>query len=197
MNGILKSLIMQNPEIINPFKPFIFKLRFDFDWEKLKPICEDLIIGDTSRSTSQRNFTKPHYHIDEFKTYYEWILPWVNNLANMKMAYDEYPMKYYITDSYVNVHKNGALASEHNHACNSIVVAAYLNMPNNAGYFQAKDPLEYHKTNLPISSENMWSTIPTQTNDVLVFPSWLQHRTQPNLSNEDRWVLTTNFSHKF
>jgi hypothetical protein len=50
---------------------------------------------------------------------------------------------------------------------------------------------------LPISNENIWSTLPTKTNDVLVFPSWLQHRTQPNISNEDRWVLTTNFSHKF
>ena len=117
--------------------------------------------------------------------------------AIMEMAFNEYPMQYYVTDSYVNVHRNGAQASEHNHACNSIVVAAYLNMPENGGYFQAKDPLEYHKTNLPISSENMWSTIPTKSNDVLVFPSWLQHRTQPNLSNEDRWVLTTNFSHKF
>ena len=184
-------------QVIEPFKPYIFKLNFEFDWDVLKPICEDIVVNEGARSTSQRNIAKPHYHIKEFKSYYDWLIPWVSNLANMKMAYDEYPMQYFITDSYVNVHRSGAQASEHNHACNSIVVAAYLNMPDNSGYFEAKDPLEYHKTNLPISSEKIWSTIPTKTNDVLVFPSWLQHRTQPNLSNEDRWVLTTNFSHKF
>lgn len=184
-------------QVVEPFKPYIFKLHYEFNWEILKPICEDIIVNQGARSTSQLNIAKPHNHIKEFKRFYDWLKPWVNDLANTKMAFDEYKMDYFITDSYVNVHRGGAQASEHNHACNSIVVAAYLNIPENSGYFQAKDPLEYHKTNLPISSENIWSTIPTKTNDVLIFPSWLQHRTQPNLSNEDRWVLTTNFSHKF
>ena len=187
---------MQSAEIINPFKPVIFKLNFEFDWNILKPICEDIIVDEGARSTSQKNFAKPH-NIKDFKPYYDWLKPWVDNLANIKMAFNEYQMRYYVTDSYVNVHKSNAQANEHNHACNSIVVAAYLYMPDNGGYFQAKDPLEYHKSNLPISNENIWSTLPTKTNDVLVFPSWLQHRTQPNISNEDRWVLTTNFSHKF
>jgi hypothetical protein len=196
MNGSLKISIMQNPEIINPFRPFIFKLHFDFDWEKLKPICQDLIVGETARATSQANLKKPH-NINEFKQFYEWLNPWVNHIANDKMAYDEYQMRHYITDSYVNVHRKMAQASEHNHACNAIVVATYLYLPENSGYFQAKDPLEYHKTSLPISSEKLWSTIPTISGDVLIFPSWLQHRTQPNLSDENRWVLTTNYSYKF
>ena len=26
-----------------------------------------------------------------------------------------------------------------------------------------------------------------------MFPGWLRHRTQQNRSNENRWVLTTNY----
>jgi ectoine hydroxylase-related dioxygenase (phytanoyl-CoA dioxygenase family) len=43
----------------------------------------------------------------------------------------------------------------------------------------------------------MWKEIPTVTGDVLIFPSWLRHRTQVNNSNEKRWVLTSNFSQEF
>ena len=53
-------------ETIQPFKQYIFKLNFEFDWEVLKPICEELIVGKDARSTSQRNFVKPHYHVKEF-----------------------------------------------------------------------------------------------------------------------------------
>jgi uncharacterized protein (TIGR02466 family) len=196
MNGTLKSLIMPNIEIVNPFNPFIFKLHFNFDWDILKPICENLIVGNTDRATSQANYKKPHL-MQEFNSYYQWLNIWVNHTANDMMAFSEYKMQHYITDSYVNVHKKGAKASEHNHACNAIVVAAYLKIPENGGFFEAKDPLEYHKTTLPISPERLWSQIPTDTGDVLIFPSWLQHRTQPNLSEENRWVLTTNYSYKF
>ena len=42
--------------------------------------------------------------------------------SNIKMAFNEYQMRYYVTDSYVNVHKSNAQANEHNHACNSIVL---------------------------------------------------------------------------
>ena len=63
---------MQSAEIINPFKPFIFKLNFEFDWNILKPICEDIIVDEGARSTSQKNFAKPH-NIKDFKPYYDWL----------------------------------------------------------------------------------------------------------------------------
>jgi hypothetical protein len=74
------------------------------------------------------------------------------------------------------------------------VAATYLNMPKRGGYFECKDPLEYHKCGYNHEDQSwMWKEIPTISGDILIFPGWLQHRTQPNLSNEKRWVLTTNF----
>jgi ectoine hydroxylase-related dioxygenase (phytanoyl-CoA dioxygenase family) len=79
-----------------------------------------------------------------------------------------------------------------------MAAAAYLNMPENGGYFECKDPLEdlkgfyYHDTN-----DWMWKEIPVVSGDVLIFPGWLKHRTQPNNSDEERWVITTNFEQEF
>jgi ectoine hydroxylase-related dioxygenase (phytanoyl-CoA dioxygenase family) len=58
--------------------------------------------------------------------------------------------------------------------------------------------LEYVKGEFYYDDPNwMWKEIPTVTGDVLIFPSWLRHRTQVNNSNEKRWVLTSNFSQEF
>ena len=35
--------------------------------------------------------------------------------------------------------------------------------------------------------------LPVQTNDILVFPGWLKHATQPNNTDEDRVVLSINY----
>jgi hypothetical protein len=39
---------------------------------------------------------------------------------------------------------------------------------------------------------NLWKQLEVSTNDVLIFPAWINHRTQENLTDEDRIVLTYN-----
>ena len=57
-----------------------------------------------------------------------------------------------------------------------------------------RNPLEYHRFGTPQEpAEHIWKEIPVQTNDVLVFPGWLKHKTQPNNTNEDRIVLSVNY----
>jgi ectoine hydroxylase-related dioxygenase (phytanoyl-CoA dioxygenase family) len=60
-----------------------------------------------------------------------------------------------------------------------MVSAAYLSIPDNSGYFEYKDVT--------------WKELPTVSGDVIIFPGWIEHRTQTNNSSEDRWVITTNF----
>ena len=38
-----------------------------------------------------------------------------------------------------------------------------------------------------------WKKVEAKTGDVLIFPGWIKHRTQPNESDENRWVLTSNY----
>ena len=203
---------MIKAEIINPFDPYFFKLHFDFDWKTLEPICEDLIKDSKftdaaelrSGHTSQYNNLKPH-EIREFAPFCSWLMSCISSIASVCIGKESEqllqennsPMDYYVSNSWVNVHNKNGITSEHNHACTSLVVAAYLNMPENGGYFLCKDPLEYHKAMLPIHYGHLWRQIPTISGDVLVFPGWLSHKTQPNLSDENRWVLTTNLMQRW
>jgi ectoine hydroxylase-related dioxygenase (phytanoyl-CoA dioxygenase family) len=70
-------------------------------------------------------------------------------------------------------------------------------MPDNGGFIQFRDPLEYSKGFYMKNYDDEmfgWKTIPAVTGDVLFFPGYLRHRTQPNKNtNEKRWVLTTNY----
>ena len=70
-------------------------------------------------------------------------------------------------------------------------------MPENGGYIQFRDPLEYHKGFYMKQYDDElygWKTIPAVTGDVLLFPGYLRHRTQANTNQtEKRWVLTSNY----
>jgi uncharacterized protein (TIGR02466 family) len=199
--------------ILYPFTPYIYKLHFDFDWNELKPICEELIEGSKAKGayqlnngqTSQLNFRKPH-DIKEFDSFYSWIMSLIPTISKKSIGYETAKMmdinnaelNYYIINSWVNVHKPEGLTKEHNHASTAWVVTAYLKVPENGGYIKFKDPLEYSKSAYYHDDPKwMWKTVPIQTGDILVFPGWLIHKTEKNQSEQDRWVLTTNIFQEF
>jgi hypothetical protein len=155
----------------------IYKFHFDFDWVKLKPICEELIDIEKSQmnlvnngKTSYVNDIHPH-NIDEFKPFFK--------LLTFTLNTHLFNSTHFIGNSWVNVHHSGGKTIEHNHPNVDTVAAAYLHMPENGGYFEYKENLK-------------WKEIPTISGDVLIFPGTTNHRTQINQSSEDRWVLTTN-----
>jgi uncharacterized protein (TIGR02466 family) len=103
-----------------------------------------------------------------------------------------------LTNSWGNLTNSGGKTLGHKHPNTFLVVSTYLHMPENGGYFEAKDPLEdlksfYYRNN----PDWYWKQVPTKSGDLLIFPGWLKHRTQENKSNEDRWVLTTSFDQTF
>lgn len=187
-----------------PHGSYIYKIHYEFDWDKIAPICHELISttphGPTlvkNGHTSHQNKKQPH-KIKEFSNYFDWLKFMVTDIARKGMGYSQVYHDYKISNSWVNVHEEGGITQAHNHANTFMVAAAYLRMPQNGGYFMAKDPLEYVKSGFYFDDpEWMWKEIPTITGDVLIFPGWLKHKTQENKSDEKRWVLTTNFNQEF
>ena len=123
-------------------KENIYKLHFDFDWTKLKPVCEELIDIRESRmnlvkkgKTSYVNKTHPHT-IEEFKPFYDWLTSKLNDV-------------FFIGNSWVNVHYPDGKTIEHNHPNVDLVSAAYLYMPENGGFFEYKE-------------NSQWKQIPTE-----------------------------------
>jgi len=97
-------------------------------------------------------------------------------------------------ESWINIHKRGGITTEHLHSPCPMVLSCYLKAPRGSGNFLIRDPLEYHRFGSPqVPEQNLWREIPVQTNDILVFPGWLKHATQPNNTDEDRIVLSINY----
>lgn len=191
---------------INLFDPFIFKSHFyQWDWKKIEPLCQEWIgenprkihleQGNAASSVGNGNKVRPHEH-PEFEHFYKWVKPITDNIMFAKWGLSK-SFQYKIVNSWVNVHGEGGVTEIHDHGPTTLVITAYLNLPENGGFIQFKDPLEYHHGHLTKEFDaelGSWRTLPARTGDVVMFPGWLRHRTQTNKSKEKRWVLTTNIN---
>jgi uncharacterized protein (TIGR02466 family) len=197
---------MSTPKLIDatPFEPLVIKVHYDgFDFSKLEPICKNLIettkinasleIGDAFSSAANR-FKNPHF-IKEFSDFYKFLDPIAQHVIKNEWSLNSH-FKYTISNSWVNVHGNGGFTKSHIHGPTALTTAAYLQLPENGGFIEFLDPLEsikaYHMKEYDEEQFN-WKIVPAKTGDILIFPGWLRHRTQPNASDASRWVLTTNY----
>jgi uncharacterized protein (TIGR02466 family) len=197
---------MSTPKLIDitPFEPLIIKTHYDgFDWKKLQPVCENLIKNTQIKShleqgeaLSSAGYQEKQPHImPEFADFYKWLDPIAQHIIKKEWClYNKF--KYIVSNSWVNVHGYGGETTVHHHGITVLTIAAYLQFPKNGGYIQFKDPLEYYKGfNMKNEDEEeyTWKTAEAEVGDVILFPGWIRHRTQKNMSKDNRWVLTTNY----
>jgi len=184
---------------INPWATLLYKTSYEFDQESLIPIVKDFIKNRPSNtsllekgeaySTVGHQLNPPHLwpHFKDFCA---------NLLATLKEIYAEHRIldkENCLLQSWINTHGPGGETLEHSHNLVDFVVTCYLKLPENSGFIEFRDPLEYHKANSYINPDtDLWVPIPCKTNDILIFPGWLKHRVQPNNSEEERIVLTIN-----
>jgi len=191
---------LQPSNIVNPFPPFIFKYHYDFDWESIKgsvygafentPSVSELEVGD-AKSTVFDKVRSPHTW-PEFADFFQWLNGPLTEVWN-GMNYNWYAKHTEYRNSWLNIHKKGGETLEHQHAYTELVVTCYLQLPKDSGFIEFRDPLEYHKAHTPIVHEKeLWKSVPAITGDILIFPGWLKHRTQPNITDNDRIVMTVN-----
>ena len=108
-----------------------------------------------------------------------------------------------VSNSWVNKHSRGGETTEHMHEFVDLVVSSYLFCPEGSGNLLVRDPLEYHRWHDVIENayfqkqkyRHPWIEVPVQTNDVLIFPGWLNHKTEKSESDVDRYVMTTNLKY--
>ena len=187
---------------VNPFYPLIIKVNYDgFNWNELKPICQSMIDGATFNPNVENSYghssvynvnNQPHLN-PAFEEFYKWLKPITDHIIyDTKNILNNY--RYAPVTSWVNVHNNGGVTLEHEHGSAILVAATYLDIPDGSGFIEFKDPFEYQNGFLPRENDlHNWKSVSAKTGDTLLFPGWLRHRTQPNNTFNDRWVLTTNF----
>jgi uncharacterized protein (TIGR02466 family) len=194
-------------KIVDPWSPIIFKDNFtdvDFDSviQKIDPIFPLAPInadvehdgGVSSVAYSKSTGKHPHYW-PEFDGFKQWANERLNYAIN---KWQLAQLQYYPIQSWINRHDTGAYTSEHNHRGCAWSCAYYLKVPENSGRFLVRDPMEYHWGNsrshdLRGGIDDIWYPVEVKTGDFLLFPPWLWHKTEKNLSNEPRYVMSINY----
>lgn len=190
---------------VNPYPPLVFKDSFEFKDSHLSAAKEILSYAKhqginyleqgNARSSVSNQQLPPHKH-PAFQDYFEW-----QNQVAEKIILEMYKLsksfEYVVGNSWVNLHQEHGVTLEHAHGLSALSCVAYISLPFKSGYTEFKDP-HYDLRSLHERSDNdaglrEWCEVPAQPGDVLFFPGWLQHRSQPNFSLEDRWILSSNY----
>ncbi len=122
------------------------------------------------------------------------FLNWLDPVSLKIWHHWGYPIKHerILSGSWVNKHPKGAWTDEHQHGQVPMVVVLYLYNPKDGGNLEVANPLFYHWSGTIKTPGYEWTQIPVESGDVIIFPGWINHRTQKNLSDEDRYVMSIN-----
>ena len=191
--------------------PVVWKCRYNyFDnnfielaeklFERTKKLPNPLETGK-SKSTAPLSINtpeeQPHLVKENFmKNFLKFINPRVREVLNRWTYHPDIP--YFIERSWFNEHNKDGETLPHTHGSTPIVVSCYLKKDSpNAGNIMFRDPMfqtRAHEDNL--QAHYPWRIVPVEENDILIFPGWLEHKTEPSQSDGRRICLTLNYKFK-
>ena len=104
-----------------------------------------------------------------------------------------------ITESWININQKGHLNHTHDHPGSLFSGVYYVKGGADKGALELKTPVTPHTYTISdsmIAGFNAFTghamVIPPVTGDLLIFPSWLQHRVNMSQSDEDRISIAFN-----
>ena len=206
--------------MINPlFSTNIYKTKFN-NIKKLESICESDIVAElvsSDRSSYRYVFPEPskvssnlHSWHDNFGTeklhateLFSEITQFVESHA--KIYWDN--IEYYndvcpkIYQSWITKYHHGGFIDKHDHIPASISAVLYLSASPEQGNVVFENPLELWLRTQPYSADKLKGSffeqeIPVATGDLILFPSYLRHWTQPNRSQKDRIIMSFNLCYR-
>ena len=178
------------------------KTKYNFDWITLEPIFEQMVNIDEQdylegggALTSYKNIVSPLV-LPELSNFYEYINPIYKEILIERW---NYPVEneYIIGGAWISKYGKGGFIKPHNHDNIVAVICAYIQIPKNSSNIFFRDSnYETKKTFSTNGDDWLWKEIECQNNDVLIFHGGNVHKTKPNESEENRWVLTSNVTIK-
>lgn len=136
----------------------------------------------------------------DFKHVHDIVMREVNRYARELLAVND-RIEFYVTNSWVNIHKRGHSAGPHVHNNSLISGVLYLKVPENSGdivfHRNALSLLPFPPAlDLDVDGFNIyncksWGHRP-KTNEICLFPSVVMHSVDPNQSDEERCCLAFN-----
>ncbi len=122
----------------------------------------------------------------------------IENLVR-EMDWDTKNQKTKITSMWAIINKGGAANARHHHGNSTISAAYYVRAPENCGDIVFYDPrpapvYSHPISNKPNSLNAMVNSISPIEGLLVLFPSYLDHSVNENLSNKERIVISFNVS---
>ena len=115
------------------------------------------------------------------------------------MDLDTTNQKTKITNMWAIINKGGAANARHHHGNSSLSAAYYVRAPKNSGDIVFYDPRPAPVYSHPVSNKpNLLNAMSNSISPIegllVLFPGYLDHSVNENLSNEERIVISFNIS---
>jgi len=181
----------------------IVKLSFKLDWKNVKPVAEKLIEGsrrdslEVNTDNTMFNKEQPTHLLPELESFYAFLKPHYLNLAYNILKYPK-DLEIVVLHSWFNRYNDNGYIKTHDHAGAIISSALYLEVPKNSGDLLFRDPYYDFKKNYSTSASEdwLWEKANVKVNDLFLFDAAISHRSEPNKSGKERWILGTNIGIK-
>tara|TARA_Y100001970_G_scaffold166351_1_gene203438 strand:- start:2642 stop:3241 length:600 start_codon:yes stop_codon:yes gene_type:complete len=145
------------------------------------------------------------WHSEEFDLKSDSLKEFINSIsatigkAVNDMGWDLDTQIVKITSMWAIVNNKNAFNEKHHHGNSALSAAYYLKADENAGEIVFFDPRQanvFHHPNAKTPNEinAQVKSIKPKTGRLVLFPSYLEHKVNPNLSDKERIVISFNIS---
>ena len=172
-------------------------LKFFYEQKKLDPegIKRSSIFGWHSKDYQEKEIKKN----EPYRKFFNKIRPCIQQISD-DMGWNKKNFGYEVTSTWGIINPPFASNASHIHSNNLISAAYYVKWPKNGGRFVAQDPrndaLYYRGRYSKITPLNEQQVaIQPETGLIAMFPSFLRHWVEPNMSNEDRVIISFNINY--
>jgi len=186
-------------ETINLFQQLIFKTKLNYDLNKLKKFSLNLEKKHKGRKLSNVGGFQSNNLDLNIKELNNLIKDFIF-LSNEAGKFFKIKNTLQIKNLWININRYKDFNSLHNHPFSIFSGAFYIKTPNNCGniVFKNEYEIENFLTKDMVSEENIYNSsswfLPVKENVLYIFPSWLKHYVEPNLSKEDRISISFNIN---
>ena len=150
------------------------------------------ILTDVSSDTGYSSFNHGSLTDDEnFNDFFATIFPIITDFFS-QLNFDR---TWNFTNAWTNVYPHGSFVPHHNHGTAHWSGSYYVNAAENCGDLILFDPKEYALSNEPDFTKwrgNMSMPLAVTPGKLIIFPGYLKHETRPNLSSENRIIISFN-----
>ena len=175
-----------------PFFTPIWYMGLTANFETELAFCKHL--GQASNSVNKSNaggFQSDNFNFEQvFPSIYHHLKPFIKEIS------EEIEQELNLTGAWLNINKKGDSNIQHCHPNSVISGVIYLQVNDNTGMINFKNPTS--SQHYPVNNANptfggSYSISPL-VNEVVFFPSYLEHYVSANMSDEDRISIAFNLA---